>query len=171
MHRFMLAACAAFFCLAGPAMAQDFVSTAPVASPGDTMVDVNSWYALLQPYLTMLATTLITAAVGLITAKLNEWFGLKKEGELRDSLQAALTNAAGLLIQEIGAASATMKGLNVGNSTVAKALDYVQKAAPDAIKYFDLTPESLVKKIEAKLGLLTPMAGGAQPSIPISKPV
>jgi hypothetical protein len=171
--RILALAVLAALALMGTAHPQDFVTTAaPVsAAPGDTMVDVNSWYALLQPYLTMLASAVVTLAVGIITAKVSQWTGIQVEAKHRDALQTALTNGAGLLIQELGASAATVKGLNVGNNAAAKAIDYVLKASPDAIKYFDRGPDSIAKKLEAKLGLLTPVGGvGAVPVIPVTKP-
>jgi hypothetical protein len=41
----------------------------------------------------------------------------------------------------------------------------VLKASPDAIKHFGLGPDEIAKKLEAKLGLLTPVGGvGAVPA-------
>lgn len=170
MPRIMIALAIAFIAVCGVALAQDVAVTTPTGpAAGETLVDVNSWYALLQPYLTMIATTLITAAVAWLTAQMSKWTGMKIEGEHRDAFQTALTNGAGLLIQTLGTKASTMKGLDVHSKAVVDAIDYVQKSAQDAIVHFGITPAAIAEKLEAKLGLLTPVGGvGETPATVIS---
>lgn len=165
MPRIMIALAVVFFAVCGVAMAQDVAVTTPTGpAAGETLVDVNSWYAWLQPYLTMILTGVSTAAAAFITFMLNKWFGVQNESALRDSLQTALTNAAGLLIQALGGKASTMTGLLVGNKDVNDAVEYVKAAAPDAVAHWNLTGPNIAEKLEAKLGLMTPVGGtGATP--------
>lgn len=89
-----------------------------------------------------------------LALKLNQWFGLNREAELRASLQTALENGSGKMVQAAGsAAQALVFGTASRNKALAEGLAYVEQAAPDAIKHFGLTRDALIEKLEAKLGL------------------
>lgn len=114
-----------------------------------------------NPLMTMLAGYAVEAIqiaapvlLAWFSLKLNQWFGLKREAERRDALQEALENAAGKMVQSAGsAAQALMIGSARRNKALAEGLAYLEQAAPDAIAYFKLSRDSLIEKLEAKLGL------------------
>lgn len=160
IERALLAAAVVFAAVCGVAVAQDTVVTTPTGpAPGETLVDVNSWYAWLQPWLTMIASVVIPAVVAWVGTLFAKWFGVEHEAQLRESLQTALTNAAGLLIQALGPRASTMKGLTVGDKDVLDAVEYVKKAAPDPVAHWSLTGPQIAEKLEAKLGQMTPIGG------------
>jgi hypothetical protein len=119
----------------------------------------------LRETLTKLATDALTLASPLVLAwlgwKLNQWFGLKQEEQMRAAFQTALENAAGKMVQATGSAAQTLMIGSAGrNKALAEGLAYVQQAAPDAIAFFKLTGDDLVKKLEAKIGLIVSGAAG-----------
>lgn len=87
--------------------------------------------------------------------RINSWFGLKQEAQRRDAFQTALTNASGKMIAAASSAgSIAFIGAAERNRALADGLKYLQESAPDAIAFFKLTQDDLIKKLEAKVGLL-----------------
>lgn len=118
----------------------------------ETTVAVGGFYALAQPYLVTIAGVIAAAIVGWIAELVRRKFNLDIEARHREALQTALTNGAGLLIARGGDALAGKK-IDVKNPVAAAAINYVLAGAPDAIKYFGLTPDAVGEKLAAKLGV------------------
>lgn len=127
-----------------------------IGSPAyaQTTVDGGSVFGLVRPYLVELVALLIMAATTYALKLLKEKTGIDLEAKHRDTIQVAITNAAGLVIAKAGDHMARMK-IDVKNEALAQAVTYVLKAAPDAVNHFGLSPGSLREKIEAKIGVLT----------------
>jgi hypothetical protein len=121
----------------------------------DTTVDVGNWAEEAQPYILAILGPLVATLVSVLAVQANRWLGWKIEGELRDGLQTAIHNAAGLAVAR-GVKAAAGAQINVRSQAVADAIAYVEKSAPDALKHFDITPESLREKIEAKIPQIMP---------------
>jgi len=119
-----------------------------------TTVDGGSIFGLVKPYIVELIGLLVTAALAYALKLLKEKTGIDLEAKHRDTIQVAITNAAGLVIAKAGDHMAGMK-IDVKNEALAKAVTYVLQAAPDAVSHFGLSPASLREKIEAKIGVLT----------------
>ncbi|WP_046869346.1 hypothetical protein [Microvirga massiliensis] len=134
----------------------------------DTTVDVGSIFGALQPLLTEMITVLIAIALTWLWNLLRCKFGLEIEAKHREALQTSLTNAAGLIVARAGTAATGLR-LDVRSVLLAEAVEYVLKAAPDALKHFDLTPESIREKLEAKIGVLA--ATNAPPPSAAAEPV
>lgn len=155
LSRFALAAVAAFLFIAAPvvaasvAIAQEAVPAAP-----STALNVGE---LIAPWLEMLvgaAAILITAILGWIAALVRRKTGVDIDLARMQTLQKALENAAGILIAKAGDAVKDVN-IDVRNPMIRDAILYVNKAAPDAVKRWNLTPEDLAEKLVAKIGTAT----------------
>jgi hypothetical protein len=150
------------------ALAAFFVSTAAIAqttvtstAPSETTINVGQ---LLAPWLQILiagAVSLILALFGWLTKVLNDKMNLSGnasvlaiEGQARDALQSALTNAAGLVVMKLGPKLSDVK-LDVHSPLVADAINTVNKLAGDSVARFGITPETVGALIIAKIGVLT----------------
>ncbi len=138
-------ACLALIALAASAEAQ-------TAAPG--------WFDIVRPYLLEIAGVFVAAVVGWLATWIKAKLGIDIEARHREALQAALTNAAGLAIARAGDAAAAIK-LPAQADQIEDALDYVKKAAPDAMKHFGIGPADIREKLRAKIGVL---AAGALPA-------
>lgn len=127
------------------------------AARADALVAAGDIWAGLVPYLAAAIGALISAAVGWLVYLVNKKLGLSIDDSLRDSLQTAAANAAGLVLAGLGNRLSGMT-LDVRSELVADAVNYVLKAAPDAVAHFGLTPEAVAQKI---LALLPRVAGSA----------
>ncbi len=95
--------------LAGSAMA--FAQTTVTSSaPSETTINVGQLLAPWLQYLIAAAVAFILALFSWITAVINKRAGLENnanvaaiEARARDALQAALTNAAGMIVMKAGA--------------------------------------------------------------------
>lgn len=127
------------------------------AARADTLVAVGEIWSGLMPYIVAAIGALISAAVGWLVYLVNRKLGLSIDDSLRDSLQTAAANAAGLVLSGLGNRLSTVS-IDVRSAPVADAVNYVLKAAPDAVAHFGLTPEAVAQKI---LALLPRVAGSA----------
>ena len=76
--------------------------------------------------------------------------GVSIDDSMRASVQTAATNAAGLVLNQLGN-SLQGKTITVGTPFIADAVNYVLKNAPDAVAHFGLTPDAIAQKIIALL--------------------
>ena len=139
-----------FGVLMNQALAQD---TRPVG--GTILLTSPSWKLALADFMMQLVQISSPILLAWFSWKLNQWFGLKQEAEKRDAFQTALTNAAGKMIAAASSAGKiALIGATERNRALADGLKYLQESAPDAIAFFKLTQDDLIKKLEAKVGLL-----------------
>lgn len=141
MFRFLALAGAMLLALAAPAFAQT------------TTIEGASIFGALKPYLVELTGILVAGVLGYLATLVKKKFGLDIEAKHREALQTALTNAAGLLIAR-GDGLAAGVNFDVKNPLVAEAINYALKGAPDAMKYFGLTPERVRDMLAAKVGVV-----------------
>ncbi|MBA4219922.1 MAG: hypothetical protein C0458_04245 [Methylobacterium sp.] len=114
---------------------------------------LNTLLDALRPVLTEIATILLLAGLGYALKLLKEKAGIDIEASRRDALQAALTNAAGLLVARLGSGTLAMR-LDAASPGVADGVAYVRSAVPDAVAHFGLTESEIAEKLVAKLGVL-----------------
>lgn len=115
---------------------------------------------LWEAVLPVIASLLGTVAIPAIVAVSLKWFqklGVDISAAQRDTYQSALLNAAGLLVQRLGARAGTLTNLagQLANPDVAKAIERVKAGAPDGIAKWKLGDTDIAKGLEAKLGILT----------------
>lgn len=153
-----IVACAAIALCSAAAVAQTTVTS---TAPSTTQINVGQ---LLAPWLQILIAAVVSAVLALLgwaTKVFNDRAGLQNnasvlsiEASARDTLQSALTNAAGLLVMKLGPKLDQMN-LDVKNPVVAQAINDVNKLAGDAIARFGITPDTIGALIIAKVGVLT----------------
>ena len=147
MNRFLAAlavACLGLLAFAG-------IATAQTQSTGSAVFEI------VRPYLVELVGLMIVGIVGWLARAVKAKLGIDIEARHREALQAALTNAAGLVINRAGGAASALK-LPIQSPAIAEGLTYVIKNAPDALAYFGITPDgaaaALAEKLEAKIGVI-----------------
>lgn len=112
---------------------------------------------LIAPWLQMLMgglAVLITAIVGWLAARIEAKTGIEIEARHREAFQTALTNSAGLVLNNI-AGRVKDVSFDTKNPYVREAVEYVLRSVPDAVEKFGVTPEQIATKIVAKLGMAT----------------
>lgn len=141
----ILLAVAAFLLLGLPAWAQD-----TTVNLGDILAP---WNQILLSFV-----ALVIPALGLwIKAELHRRTGIALEQAHMITFQQALTNGAGLLLAKTQDAASGIH-IDVRNPLIKEAILYVNNSAPEAVKYFGVTPEAIAEKIAAKIGVLQPTA-------------
>jgi len=114
-----------------------------------TTVDISSFWTSTMAYVAAAIGAVISFLVGWLLILLKTKTGLSIDDSMRASLQTAVTNAAGLVLNKLG--NVLPGTITIDNAFVAEAVQYVVKAAPDAIAHFGLTPDALATKITAVL--------------------
>lgn len=138
---FKAALCAVLFAAA-------FVSSAFAADTGIiTGADIAGF---IMPTIQAVITALILYGVGWLALLLKTKLGVSIDDSMRASIQTAATNAAGLVLNQLGN-QLQGKTIEVGTPFIADAVNYVLKNAPDAVAHFGLTPETIAEKIIALL--------------------
>ena len=155
MNRFLAAlavACLGLLAFTG-------IATAQTQSTGSAVFEI------VRPYLVEFVGLLMIAIVGWLARTVKAKLGIDIEAGHREALQAALTNAAGLVINRAGGVIGALS-LPTHNPMIAEGVDYVVKSAPDALKHFGITPEAagrvLTEKLEAKIGVMVSTGAAAQ---------
>ena len=139
----VLAFCIVLGVFAMPALAQDT----------STELRGGAIWATVAPYL----FTTISAAVVAVLTWLAELFrrstGIQIEAKHREALHSAAMTGVAAGFNKIGEAADALT-INAKSAIVAQGVDWVLKSVPDAMAYFNLTPQSLATLVESKLTLL-----------------
>lgn len=126
------------------------IESASAQEAGGTTITLAPLIEAVGPIIAQIAITLVTALVGWLSYKVNQYLGLNIEARHREALQSALMNGVwkGLhFIEDRGAGI----GIDVKSEILAEGIRYVQRSVPDAIQYFGLTEDRLRELLEAKL--------------------
>ncbi len=155
MNRFLSALCAA--CLGLLAFAA--IATAQTPSTGSAVFEI------VRPFVVEAVGILILAIVGWLATTVKAKLNIDIEAKHREALQAALTNAAGLVINRAGGMAGAL-ALPSRNPMILEGVKYVIDSAPDALKHFGITPDAvgavLTEKLEAKIGVMVSTGAAAQ---------
>lgn len=119
--------------LASPAFALE-AATVPTVAPGVL--------AALQPIIELVVAAAVTAFLGWIYKRLDEWFGVQVEAKHRDALHSALTTAANLMLSQVA---------QVGKAKMQVGVQQVWFGAADAIRHFGLDNAKLEAMLQAKI--------------------
>lgn len=82
-------------------------------------------------------SVVLTGLIAWLGKKAADWFDLKQEDAARKTLEAALQNAANLIVQ--------------GTKTLTAAGTYVNTRVPDAIDRLHLKPEQITDMVSARI--------------------
>lgn len=115
-----------------------------------TTVDVGGAWTAFQTWTITLVTTAVSVLIGWVLLLVKQKTGLSIDDSMRDALQSAVTNAAGLVLNKLGN-QLQGRTIDVKNEFVAAAINYVLKNAPDAVEHFGIKPDDIAHKIVAKL--------------------
>lgn len=140
------------------------LSIAAVAS-AQTPSTGSALFEIVRPFLVEIASVIVSGAVLWLVGTVKAKFNIEIDARHRDALQAALTNAAGLVINRAGGMAGAL-ALPSRNPMIIEGVDYVVKSVPDALKHFGITPEAtsavLAEKLEAKIGVMVSTGAAAQ---------
>lgn len=118
-----------------------------LAQEPDTVVDTTGFFGWLKPYVVELVSIIIAAAIAWATKKFHDLTGIQIESKHREALQSALTNGAKLVLDKLPVGVQ----FDVKSAAVASGIRYVLESVPDAVKYFDLTPEKIGELLKPKV--------------------
>lgn len=121
-------------------------------------LDVQTILDVARPWLVEMAGALAALVVAWIANVLRQRLNLDIEARHREALQTALTNAVGLAIVKVDTMAGGAK-LDLRNAVLAEAVSYVLKGAPDALRYFGVTPERVREMVLAKAGVVAADVG------------
>lgn len=147
-----------------------FMVVLVVAAAAQTVVPdtrVSLW-SLLGPWVDGIGAALgalVLAVLGWLSVTIQRKTGIQIDFLRSETLQAAITNGAGKLVMLLGDRLKDVS-IDVKSAAVKEAVEYVFKAAPDAIAHFGLSPAQIAEKIIAKLGVLTAANPDVNPSTP-----
>lgn len=134
-----------------------------LASCAATPVLAQSWLVeAVRPALVEIISVLVGAFVLWLASWLRTKFGVEVDARHRDALQAALTNAAGLLIARAGGVDRVLASPQLQASGLLEGVEYVVESAPDAMRHFGLEPGDLTEKLRAKIGVLASTGAAAK---------
>jgi hypothetical protein len=144
---------------AGLAVAACFLTTSALAqgagySLQSTAISVSD---LLAPWLPILMTAfmgVVLAVLELIRQKVAKRTGVLVETSHMQALQKAIENAAGVALSKLSTSTKTLT-VDTGNPAVRHGVIYVNAAAADAVKAFNLTPEQIAEKVIAQMSVIT----------------
>lgn len=136
------------------ALAAIMIAPAAPALAAETTISLSTFLDPIKPLLIEIVTVVVGAIVGVIAAKVNKLTGLNIEAKHREVLHSALMNGALKGVSYVSKLSADTK-IDVRSAILAEGLQYVAQAAPEAIRYFGLTPDRLREMLEAKLPAAT----------------
>jgi hypothetical protein len=119
----------------------------------DTTVELEGFLGWLRPYAVELLGLVIAAAVTWATKKFHDLTGIQIEAKHREALQSALRNGANLVIDRIP----NTGKIDVKSAPVSAAIRYVLESVPDAVAYFELSPDRIADLLKPKLA--TPTTG------------
>lgn len=132
------------------------LATTGVAVAQDSTVNVGN--DILTPevreVITIAIGAVITGIMGWLAALFQRRTGMAISQGHMNTLQTALTNAAGKVVARVGARLDRVE-VDVRSPLLADAIEYVAGAAPDALAYFGLSRDNIAEKIIAKVGVLT----------------
>jgi hypothetical protein len=148
------AALIALACFAVPVLAVLLVLVTPAAAQS-TVIDAGSIFGAWKPYIVEILASVIALLAGWVFNLLRVRFGLDIDARHRETLETTLTNAVGVVLNQLEAYGGSAK-LDVKNAILAEAVTYVLKGAPDALRHFGLTEDRIREKIVAKAGALVP---------------
>jgi hypothetical protein len=144
MKRLGLAALAA--CICTPVLAQ-------TVAPPVTVVPLDGIWATALPFLQAILGVVVTAFIGWAAAKFTSKTHVDIEAAYRDSLHSAAMTGVNLALAKIGGIVGSMT-IPAKDAVIAEAAGWVIKSVPDALKYLQITPDSVERLIESKLNAL-----------------
>ncbi len=130
-------------------------NVAPTAA--DTRVQIGGLYASVRTVIADLIGLIIVAALAYGSNLLKARFNITIDQGMRDSLHASAVTGINMALGQLNGRMDNLS-IDVKNKVLADALNYLIKAAPDAIKHFGLDEKqgALIDLLKAKLTVALP---------------
>lgn len=128
---------------------------APTAA--DTRVQIGGLYATIRPMIADLLGLLVVAAIGYISTLAKTRFGITIDEGMRNSLHSSAVTGINMALGQLNGRMDNLS-VDVKNKVLADALNYLVKAAPDAMTHFGLNERSkeIMDLLKAKLTVALP---------------
>jgi ABC-type multidrug transport system fused ATPase/permease subunit len=124
-----------------------------LAQESTAQVHAGTVWGLVAPYLFTAISAAVVAVLGWLTSLFQRWTGIQIEARHREALHSAAMTGVAAAFNKIGQRADTIT-LDVRTALVKEGVEWMLKSVPDALKYFDLSPQTLATLVEAKLNLL-----------------
>lgn len=137
------------------ALAQEAANVAPTAA--DTRVQIGGLYATIRTVVADLIGLLVVAVLGYLSTIAKTRLGLTIDAGMRESLHKSAVTGINMALGQLGGRMENLS-IDVKNKVLADALNYLIKAAPDAIAHFGLDQKrnELMDILKAKLTVALP---------------
>jgi hypothetical protein len=141
------------FCLLLPAHAMAQVVAAPPSAPA--LVQVQPFLHDLLTFTGIVLMAVIPLIVQPVAKAVSDHFHLKSAAQLSNSLQGLAYDAAHYGVAYADTKITAVKGINVGDPTVAAAANWLLKHASDEIANLNLTDAEVIGTVKAILPQLS----------------
>lgn len=123
----------------------------------DTRVQIGGLYATIRPMIADLLGLLVVAAIGYISTLAKTRFGITIDEGMRNSLHSSAVTGINMALGQLNGRMDNLS-VDVKNKVLADALNYLVKAAPDAMTHFGLNERSkeIMDLLKAKLTVALP---------------
>lgn len=125
-----------------------------LAAANNTAISVGDAIAPWIPIIIPIVGGIVIVILDFIRQWVKVRTGIVIEEARMRQLQAAITNAAGLVLTKLPQTAKDVT-IDVRSEAVKQAVEYVNRSAADAVAKFDLKPEQVAEKIIAKVGVIT----------------
>jgi hypothetical protein len=132
---------------------------APTDIVQGTVVDLHPFWTAFQPILETVVGAAVTAILGWVAVRVQQWTGHAIEQKHMDALDASIKTGLGQILAQVDAKSMTV---DVKQQAIVNAIGWAERSTPDALKYFGLDDpakrEKLGDLVQGKLGQLLAQA-------------
>jgi hypothetical protein len=119
----------------------------------DTTVTAAPFVAVMQPYLTAIATALVSGAITLGAAAVRKWTGYQIDATNLAAIKAAAETEAGKAVAAADSSFATAK-IEVGSKIVQDAADAIARRMPAVIQAAGISPAEVEQLVAGEIGKL-----------------
>jgi hypothetical protein len=119
----------------------------------DTAVAAAPFVAVLQPYLTAIATALVGGAITFGAAAVRKWTGYQIDAANLAAIKAAASTEAGKAVAAADSSFATAK-IDVGSNVVQDAAEAIARRMPALIQAAGVSPDEIEHLVAGEIGKL-----------------
>jgi hypothetical protein len=132
-----------------PAFAQTAVTSG--------VVPVAPWVQFISPYVNIIVPPIVTALVGLVLVKVQQWTHVRLSASAVASLKSAAATQAGMLVASAEDNLAN-QSIKVDDARVVAAASQIAALLPDAAAFVGASPQGLQRIVLGEIGKLQAQA-------------
>lgn len=136
---------------AGLALALLFAAVPALAQEAQPAIRFDGFSATVIEYALATLAVVVTWAIAYGAKKVRDWFGIRADEALRDTLHSAAMTGLRAALDRANTWAAGIS-INVKSQVLADAANYVLNVgAPQAVERFGLTPQRVAELVQSKL--------------------